>query len=556
MLSLFLLTLIFAPLAFASVEPWAYGLLQLSVFSLAAALYIKGRVNQPNPFYKNLIPALLAIALIGLLQSVREIPVNAPSALIFTAWRPGTLAAVQMWLFYAAVLFIVPQLVNSPERFKKLMWTMFAMGVAVALIGMFQKSGENTMIYGLRRVPGDAFGPFVNRDHGAYFLLMAAMAGLGLFFSGFRQLTAHQSRTRLFDLMAIQFLNLVMVAGLVYGIYRTGSRGGLHSFAAVSLLLGFASALFLKTRKARIAAWAGLVLAAAGYGFFIYSNRFMLGLKDGVFDTSVAMRFSMYKSGLAMLKDFPLFGVGLGAVEHAFPFYKLPDIPVFSRVLHVHSDWLELFLQTGLAGGLIYITGLFAALAYAFKTWRGCQSFRIKALYGGALGGVLAALMHNCVEFGSQMPANSLFLFTLLGALASRPPTLARHTYLEDEEPETERPHKKFRYAAVALAALLCLATIPGALGWLYNLKAKDANYEKKVVYQAQALKWRPDPQYAFRLGAAYYNKAIKANPPDQALLQKSAMAIAPYLKRTPLNYDLNNLNKRIIYMQARFAPI
>jgi len=38
---------------------------------------------------------------------------------------PATLNAATKWLFYAATLVLVPQLINTPERFKKLMWMLF-----------------------------------------------------------------------------------------------------------------------------------------------------------------------------------------------------------------------------------------------------------------------------------------------------------------------------------------------------------------------------------------------------------------------------------------------
>ena len=77
MQTLLLLSLVFAPLAFAAVEPWAYAPLQIFAFGAAAALFAGGRAVSPNPLYKNLLPAVLAIALLGLLQAVTESPVNA-----------------------------------------------------------------------------------------------------------------------------------------------------------------------------------------------------------------------------------------------------------------------------------------------------------------------------------------------------------------------------------------------------------------------------------------------------------------------------------------------
>ena len=541
-------SLVFAPLAFAAVEPWAFGPLEAVFFGMAAYIFITGRGHNPNPLYKNLIPAVLCVAAIGLIQAITENPVNAPSAFIFTVWRPATINAVVNWLFYAVVLYCVPQVVTTPERLKRLLWTIFAMGVLITLMGMLQKTGENTVVYGLRRVRGQPFGPFVNRDHGAAFLVMTAMAGLGLLFSGFRALRSHQSRTRFFDLLSVQFLKLIMVAAVAFGIFRTGSRGGLHSFVFVAAAAGFISAGFIKTKKIKIAAYSGLIALLAGYCVFIAQNKILLGLEDGNFVSSVTVRFSMYESGWRMFRDFPAFGVGLGAVEHAFPYYKLSGVPADGLVRHVHSDWLELFLQAGLAGGLIYLAGFLAALYLFFRVWAGARSFTIKTLCGGALGAVAAASAHNLVEFGSQMPANALVFYVLLGALASKPAVEGppRHNPGDEEPPDLNSARPLLSAAAFALAALLAARAIPQFMAWRYDQLAKTASFDRKIKLRAAALKWAPGPQAAFRLGGDYYSQGLKDKTAPCALFENSRQAITPYLRRAPVNYDLNRLAENL----------
>ena len=541
---LLILSLIFAPLAFASVEPWALGILQIAAFSAVVFLLMR-----PRPFYgaltnKNILLAILAVALLGLLQAVHENPINAPSMLLFTTWRPATLNAVLLWLFYAAVLFSIPQLIKTPGQFKRLMWVVFGMGVVISLFGMLQKTG-NPMVYGLRLVKGDPFGPYVNRDHAALFLIMSAMAGSGIFFCGFKDLFAHQSRKRFFDLAAIQFLKAVMLCAVVYGVVKTGSRGGLHSLVAAASVMACISTSFIKAKTPRYTARGFIVLLLAGYGILLYNNRLLLGFDNGVLVSSVTVRFSLYQSGLEMFKDFPLFGAGLGAVEHGFPYYQLKN---WGLVRHIHGDWLELFLQAGLFGGLIYLTGLIAALRKFFHIWVKCPSFTTKSLYGGGLGALLAASLHNFVEFGSQMPANALYFYVLMGALASKPAVESRKFSYDAEEEDEAAPLKRsIALPAAAAACLLMFFTIPPAIGWWYDFRAKDAPYEKKVLYRAEALKWAPSPRYAFRLGADYYNQALKNKPEARDLFNNSLQSIEPYLLRVPVNTDLTLLKNNIL---------
>ena len=551
---LLLVSLVFAPLSFAAVEPWAYGLLQAVFFGMAAFIFISGRANYSNPLYKNLLPAVLAVAAVGLLQSITENPINSPSVLVFTVWRPATLNAVVLWLFYAAVLYCVPQIITTPDRFKRLLWTIFATGVFIALMGMLQKTGENTLVYGLRRVQGHPFGPFVNRDHAAHFLVMAAMAGLGLFFSGLKALLSHQSRTRYFDLLAAQLIKLVMIAAVVYGVYRTGSRGALHSFAFISAAAGFAAAGTIKTKKIKIAACVGLIVLMAGYGLFVSRNKTLLGLEGDKLVNSVTMRFSIYESGERMFRDFPVLGAGLGAFEYAFPYYKLSGVPEEGLVLHAHSDWLELFLQVGLAGGLIYLAGFLSALYFSFRTWAGARSFTIRSLCGGALGAVAVASTHNLMEFGSQMPANALIYYVLLGALASKPAHDRSHrssgskAALYDDEETPEFKPAPLRYAApAAVGALLLIAwSIPQFMAWRYDQLVKTATFGRVLQFRNASLKWSPDPEAAFRLGREYYNQGLNNRAYPCSLFYISRQIIEPYLRRVPVDYYLNRLDERL----------
>ena len=250
-----------------------------------------------------------------------------------------------------------------------------------------------------------------------------------------------------------------------------------------------------------------------------------------------------------MFRDFPAFGVGLGAVEHAFPYYKLSGVPANGLVQHVHSDWLELFLQAGLAGGLIYLAGLLSALYFFFRTWARARSFTIKSLCSGALCAAITASAHNLMDFSSQMPANALVFYALLGALASKPAVLGLSPRDSgDEEPQQLTP-APLRYAApaAALAILLAVWSIPQCISWHYDQLAKTAPLERKLELRASSLKYSHEPQAAFRLGADYYNQGLTDKTDPCALFYSSRRVLTPYLQRAPVNYDLNRLNEKLL---------
>ena len=105
-------------------------------------------------------------------------------------------------------------------------------------------------------------------------------------------------------------------------------------------------------------------------------------------------------------------------------------------------------------------------------------------------------------------------------------------------------------------AVLLCLCPLPAAIGWWYDYSARDVSYGENVRLQAAALRWHPDPQYAFRLGLAYYNQAFKDPAHAPTLLKTAQDTITPWLLRTPVNYDLTQLQEKAIYFQSHLPTV
>jgi len=67
-------------------------------------------------------------------------------------------------------------------------------------------------------------------------------------------------------------------------------------------------------------------------------------------DVSFWMRFSVWKNSFAMIRDFPLFGVGLGSWAEILPHYQSPPWSSYFYFAHAHNDYIELIAETGLIG--------------------------------------------------------------------------------------------------------------------------------------------------------------------------------------------------------------
>ena len=134
-------------------------------------------------------------------------------------------------------------------------------------------------------------------------------------------------------------------------------------------------------------------------------------------DLGLAGRIDAWKDSLPMIRDFPVFGVGLGVWSELFTHYERGPWSS-SDYNEAHNDYVEILAETGVVG--------FALLAAFFvaagkRLVHGIDKVSSKNL--PLLAGVLAALggmaLHEWLDFSLQIPANAL-LFTVLLALGLR----------------------------------------------------------------------------------------------------------------------------------------
>ncbi len=546
MLLLLSLIVIYAPLAFGSVEPWSKGILQILIFSLAILFASKKRwFNGSSPAYKTLLPALAGILLLATLQSLNFHPVKFAGGPLFTADRYSTLKALIWWPALAALLLTAVQIFRKPGALRNFSWTVFILGLVIALIGIAQKADDNTLLYGLRKLPfiANPFGPFINRDHAAAFLNMTMLAGWGIFFSQFAEYARHRfsGRGRKSEIMARQAMIFFMISAIFYGVIKTGSRAGLHSGVFAMGLMGMISLAFIQGKTARRTARLAFLLAIIGYAVILLNFPKWLGLQDnGIFDGSVTIRLYMYADGWRLFKDFPFFGTGLGSFIEAYPLYQ--SVKIKGIVEHMHSDWIKLLLETGVTGFLIYTAGLGLLLYRSFKTWLKCPSSEIKSLAGGVFAGITAFMAHSFTDFGFQIPANAVMFFLFLAYVSSAPVKDGKKYELNPEdEPVKKIPKSAVYFLSVCSIALLLLS-VPPIIASYYDFKGKYSAPQNKAGFYERALFWDKNPKYAIRRGMALYNLARTDLKERDRLLKELNEKTAPYFKNYPFNLDLRRL--------------
>jgi O-antigen ligase len=451
--------LIWAPLAFGGVTPWAMASLQaLSFCALALAMVAVERPGTLGPAAPP-AAALAAMALLGLLQSA-PVPAGlarllspeharlygAAGALATGADAPrltlavsSTRSAALSWAAAAACLLAAAAVGRSRVLRRWLAGAVLASGLFQVFFGARGWSTRSRTLWGVELLSNAARlrGTFVNPNHLALYLGMALPVAFAWLWWAARRARDEPRLERRVLLLAPPGLAWVT---LFLGLAFSGSRGGMLAALAAVCAQGL---LLPGARRRGWRAFAGLGAAVAGLAVVA-----AVGLREGlgrllsttVGDVSLGSRLDEYAAVLRLWWRFPVTGAGLGAFRDAFPLVQTPGLP--GTYWHPHGDLLEVLATAGLAGLALVAAGVWLLARRLFAVLRQGSRSEDRAAALAALGALAAGAVHAAVDFGLTMPGNALTLAALMGAAATAR-TLDRRQLAQQhgagEDPAAER---------------------------------------------------------------------------------------------------------------------
>lgn len=329
----------------------------------------------PRPAQVNLVfpaprSALLALAaLIALFASVSF----------------STLPSTSLWFAWILGLFPLAYLLGITALARGARWDRLALA-ASALFSLMAAWGVIEWL----RLSNRSNGPFLDFNaFGALFYLAVPPAFLAL--------TRAPARAARMALMG--FIALCLLA-----LFATASRG------AIGILLLLLAPLLLGLRRAgapwRAPAAMLLILVGLAYGAVRYLpehpvTREVVNLGA---DQSTQDRLAMWRSTLAIWRERPLTGQGLGSYKLHYLHHRSPA-EVTSTGDLAHNDYLQLLAEGGpLLAAFLILAGL-ATLMLALRLWRRLGPTHLPAERAAALDGwvmllpVLGLFLHAGVNF-------------------------------------------------------------------------------------------------------------------------------------------------------------
>src|SRR6185436_15635389 len=112
-------------------------------------------------------------------------------------------------------------------------------------------------------------------------------------------------------------------------------------------------------------------------------------------DVTTVDRIAMLEAGVAIVKDYPLTGVGPDQISRLYPRYRVPDA-VNPTNAHLHNVPMQIAAERGLpalAAWLWFVVSVFLGL------WQLVKRARNKSLAAAALGAMVAMLAAGMTEY-------------------------------------------------------------------------------------------------------------------------------------------------------------
>jgi O-antigen ligase len=414
--------LVLAAIPYGSAEPWWVGVVEGSIFSLAALWVFEvslcGRVRGQGRALLLPLTCLVGLALVQLLP-----------------WPGISYDPYETWLFVlkfgslTLYLALLSSHLTSRRRGRALTSALILIGCASAVFGLLRAyaNAEFALLPALG--PGVGYAQFANRNHFALLMEMTWGVALGA-------AVANVSRRRSLALIYV-VVALVLLAALVLSNSRGGIVGMLGQFFLLALIFNRFSA---QREPARGAAprratrvWVerilivSCLLLAVGFGVIWLGGESLVSSLDEIpseFGDQTHLRrntsrIEIWDATWHLIEDQPIAGVGLGGYWVAISRYH--DASGAFTPQQAHNDYLELVACGGVVSAVL---GLWFVVSLVRRAVRHSESadrtWRISCL--GALTGLMGVAAHSLFDFGLHITINALVLMSLVAFIAADPP--------------------------------------------------------------------------------------------------------------------------------------
>ncbi len=324
-----------------------------------------------------------------------------PYLSIITAWWL-VVAALVCWIYILA-----PQ---KKSIYKILLGAVFVSGFIQGLLALYQ--------FFIQEILPNGF--FLYKNLLGSFLVLQVFVLSGLLFI----LPEEKNRTRYLLLSFLFFLTFIV--GII-------SSRGVYLSLFVSMVLFFGIAHYLQANRRSLAT----LLVTLVLAFVCVELLTLSGLSQRVMTladphSAGTSRFLIWQGCLEMIRDYPLWGTGLGTYWLLWPPYRNPLDT--SGGYFAHNDYLQLWIEGGLPLVLLIMVIMSVIAVSFYQTMKAndlSQARKIEAL--SLFAGLFALTIHTFFDFNFYSLPTMILAGVMLGRLDLLSATKKWHLVLREK---------------------------------------------------------------------------------------------------------------------------
>ena len=298
------------------------------------------------------------------------------------AWQ--TRMSILYWSANFAVLLTGLQIFDDPLARKQFLRAILIFGFVICVISTLQGLTSDAKIFWLFQTDYRGFlvfGPFPYHNHYAAFIELTLPIAL------YSALTDRRGR-----------LFYILIAATMYAsVIAAASRAG---FALTTAELLIVPAVTVRRSKISAKRVAGAAAVLAGM-VAVLALSAGPGLLIGRFRLADPVRQEFLYSSVAMAKDHPWLGVGLGNWPAAYPGYARFDDGRYAN--QAHNDWAQWTVEGGIP-------------LLALMLWLACWVIP-RAVRSGWGAGAAAIFIHCLIDYPISRSAIAALFFVIISAL-------------------------------------------------------------------------------------------------------------------------------------------
>lgn len=347
-------------------------------------------------------------------------------------------------LMAVGIFFAATVLLRDRKTIVPVLIALTFVGAVMSFFGVIQSLSWNGKLYWQYELisGGRPFGPFVNKNNGAGFLVITFSAALffvahqlftwkiknepaGLVLAEDHWERESESKRSFFASCLNTFSKLqpkhlycsAAVAAIFCGIFVSLSRGGM-----VALLGACTVSIFLFSRASK---WMVLILcsllAVIGIGFVVATGQTDLVTSQietlTEVDTKSTPRLLHWQDALPFAQEHLATGTGAGTYRYVSNSFQTF---FFQRsYAHAESIFIETLVEMGIGGVVLLVLAILAAVIASVKLFRRAEAFD-SALGACGLICLCGQTIASTLDFGLYQPANATAMAILMGCVIGR----------------------------------------------------------------------------------------------------------------------------------------